>query len=289
MAEPVRIHPREEPDDDESGRCSLIRVVELPDGRLEMRDTPLTPEDFLDPQIGDVMTQGSTHALVAFFLFDLLLRHFRGRADALVLHDCKHLFGVPKKAPSPDLSVILGLPRIAPEYESYDVEEEGVVPSLIIEVVSPSDARIRNVDERDKVKLYERVGVPEYVMVRPPRLKRGERGYRLRGYRLDALGRYRPIEPDADGRLLAETVGLQLGVSADGDWIVLYDAETGEPLRSSVEEEEARKAAERARDAAEQARKAAERSRDEAENRARTAEAEAARLREEIERLRGRR
>jgi Uma2 family endonuclease len=282
MAEPVRIHPREEPDDDESGRCSLIRVVELPDGRLEMRDTPLTPEDFLDPQIGDVMTQGSTHALVAFFLFDLLLRHFRGRADALVLHDCKHLFGIPKKAPSPDLSVILGLPRIAPEYESYDVEKEGVVPSLIVEVVSPSDARIRNVDEQDKVKLYERAGVSEYVMVRPPRLKRGERGYRLRGYRLDALGRYRPIEPDADGRLLAETVGLQLGVSADGDWIVLYDAETGTPLRSSVEEEDARKAAEQARQVAEQAR-------DESEMRAGAAEAEAARLREELERLRGRR
>lgn len=274
MAEPVRIHPLEEQPDDDPGRCSLIRVVELPDGRFEMRDTPLTPEDFLDPQSGDVMTQGSTHALVAFSLFDLLLRHFRGRADALILHDCKHLFGIPKKAPSPDLSIILGLPRIAPEYESYDVRKEGVVPSLIIEVVSPSDARIRNVDEQDKVKLYERVGVPEYVMVRPPRLKRGERGYRLRGYRLDALGRYRLIEPDAQGRLLTKAVGLLFGVSADGDWIVVYDAETGAPLRTTVEEEDARKAAEQARDAAEE--------------RARAAEAEAARLRDELERLRGR-
>lgn len=269
MAEPARSRSPlrdDELEDDDSGRCSLIRVIELPDGRLEMRDMPLTPEDFLDPQLGDIMTQGSTHAVVSMFLFELLRRWFHDRPDALVLHDCKHLFGIRKKAPSPDLSIILGLPRIAPEYESYDVDKEGVVPSLILEVVSPSDARIRNVDEQDKVKLYERVGVREYVMVRPPRLKRGERHYRLRGYRLDASGQYRPIEPDAQGRLHAESVGLLFGASPDGESILVWDVATGEALRSPAEEVEARKAA---------------------EERARAAESEAARLREELERLRG--
>jgi len=60
---------------------------------------------------------------------------------------------------------------------------------------------------------------------------------------------------------------LRFAVTAEGDWIEVYDARTGERLRSPLEEEEGRKAA---------------------EERASRAEAELERLRAEIEKLKGR-
>ena len=37
---------------------TLLRWVERPDGRLEQVELPLTPELFLDPQLGDQWMQG---------------------------------------------------------------------------------------------------------------------------------------------------------------------------------------------------------------------------------------
>jgi hypothetical protein len=138
-------------------------------------------------------------------------------------------------------------------------------------VVSPSDARIRNVDEQDKVKLYERIGVEEYVLVDMPR-KANRHRFRFWGYRLGPDRRYRSIKPDAQGRILSETTDILFGVTADGRWFELFDTATGERMLSPVEAEEKAAREEQGRLAAEQAR--------------REAEAENARLRQEIERLR---
>ena len=132
----------------------------------------------------------------------------------------------------------------------------------MIEVVSRS---VRHVDLEDKVALYEAVRIPEYLIVdQPQRLP--HRRYVLLGYRLDAQGRYRPIAPDAKGRLLSETAGLWFQISPEGDRVLLFDAPTGRRLLSSQEEEERADREAKAR---------------------RAAEAEIARLRAEIERLRG--
>jgi hypothetical protein len=182
----------------------------------------------------------------------------------------------------------------------------------VIEVVSPSKARIRRVDEVDKVELYQRVGVREYLLVDLPRRATGYR-FRVKGYRLGPEGRYRPIEPDDQGRLLSETTGLRFGASPDGNWIEMFDARTGERLLTPLEieakaarETEARKAEQAARKAAEErasreakARRAAEeraareaKARKTAEEKAasesearKAAEEELARLRAELERL----
>ena len=277
MAEPVRIKPlreagtpsREAP---EESRCSLLRVVDGPDGRPEMRDIPLTPENFLDPQIGDILLQGRRHDTVARHLTDLLERGLASRPDVLVVHDLKHLLGPGLPGPGPDISVIVGLRDPDPDMESYDVTATGISPSLIIEVISPFDRRIRDVDERTKPKLYARIGVEEYLLVDLPR-KANHRRFQIRGLQLDDQGRYQPMESDPQGRLLSRVTGLLFGVSAKGDRIEVFVAATGERLLSSKEEEEGRKAAE------EQAAR-------EAEGR-KAAEAELARLREELKRLRG--
>lgn len=269
---------------------TLLRYVEGPDGELELREIPLTPEEFLDPQIGDTMVQGNPHAEAASFLYELLNRRLRSRPGMLVTHDLKHLIA-PRLGPAPDVSVFRGLPKVDRTIESYDIRT-GIPPCLIIEVVSPGDSRVRQVDEVTKVGIYERIGVEEYLLLDLPRRANGWR-HRFRGYRLNAAGRYVPIEPDVQGRLLAETIGISFGVTPKNDQIQLFDVTTGERLLSPVEEEEgrwreaeARRAAEeRAQDEAEARRAAEERAQDEAEAR-QSAEAEVVRLREEIERLR---
>ena len=271
----------EEPDEE---RCTLLRYVKGPDGEIEWRETPLTPEDFLDPKFGDFMNQGKPHVMAATFLFDLLTRRFHGRPDVLVLHDVKHLM-MPRRGPAPDVSVIMGLETIDHQMRSYNVKRIGIPPSLIIEVVSPRDRRIREVDEKTKPGLYERIGVREYLILDLPR--RGN-GWQVRwtGYRMDA-GRYQPIEPDSQGRLASETTGLLFGANAVGDWAELIDAGTGQRLLSSLEEQEGRLRAEEKllREVEGRRREAEARRREEKARKA--AEAEVARLRKELRRLRG--
>jgi Uma2 family endonuclease len=275
MGEPARKTPvaeNGEPDFEllDDGEPSVVTIlqrwVERPDGRMELMELPLTPELFLDPELEDMMIQGRLHGLVRHYFIDLLERHLRPQTDVMVLEDVKHLLA-PGLGPAPDVSVIRGARHPDWDLESFDAAEQGVVPCLVIEVVSPRDARIRRTDEVDKVKLYQQVGIAEYLLVDLPRRATRHR-FRLKGYRLDAGGSYRPIEPDAQGRLLSATTKLRFGVSAQGDWIDIYDAETGERLRTSLEEEEGRKAAEEraAREAA--ARKAEAATRQAAEERA---------------------
>ena len=169
----------------------------------------------------------------------------------MVLDDVKHLLGPGLPGPAPDISVIRGARYPDPELESFDVVKQGVVPCLVIEIVSPFDARIRRTDEVDKVKLYEKVGIPEYLLVDLPRRATRHR-FRLKAYRLGSDRRYSLIEPDEQGCLLSETTGLRFGVSPAGDRVDIFDARTGERLLSALEEEVARKAEKAARETAEE-------------------------------------
>jgi Uma2 family endonuclease len=221
---------------------------------------PLTPEIFLEPQLEDQIPQGECHSVVRTQLAVLLRRHFG--PDSLVLVDVQHDFGVPGlPRTGPDISVVL---RARPGNRTrFSVRREGVRPELIIEILCPFSAQIRRVDEVDKVEIYEKAAIPEYLIVDLPRRANRHR-FTLTGYRLDRHGLYRPIEPDDQGRLLFKVTGLWFTVSLEGDKVLVFDQKTGERLLYSEEEGVGRKAAEAARDAA---------------------EAENARLREELERL----
>ncbi len=251
MAEPAKHLPVPQ-EDDESKTLLLQRWIERPDGRLELLVKPLTAEDFLNPQPEDTMTQGEPHATVRRQLADLLDRHFK--PSSLVLEDVIHKLGPGLPSPSPDVSVILG--ARPGQRDSFSVPEEGVRPDLVIEIVSPSSRKIRTVDEVDKVVAYSRAGIPEYLLIDLPR--RGN-AYRLglKGYWLEAVGRYAPIKPDSQGHLLCRATRLRFLI--EGDRVRVIDDRTGQPLLYSDEEESLRRAA----------------------------EAELARLREELERLKG--
>jgi Uma2 family endonuclease len=238
---------------------------------MELLELPLTRELFLDPQYGDKILQGNPHVLVVTSLYERLQRYFRPEADTLVLSDMKHYLGPGESyAPAPDISIVRGLPRPDPTITNFDVREQGVFPCLVIEVVSPAKAEIRETDEVDKAALYARVGIPEYFMVHLPRGS-ALRPLRLTGLRRGADGRYRAVPPDAQGRIVSEATGLSFAVSPAQDDIDIFVAATGERLLTPVEEEERRRAAE-------------ERAEQEAKARQEAVE-ELARLRAEIERL----
>jgi Uma2 family endonuclease len=217
---------------------------------------PLTPELFLNPQVGDQMTQGKRHGDTARQIADLLEDFFRPAPDVLVTFDLKHLLGPGLPQPSPDVSVIRGVRDRDADRESFDVEAEGVRPCLIVEVVSPLSSRIRQTDLVSKVDVYRQAGIAEYLIVD---CTRRDRRFRLLGYRLAGPARYQPIEPDDQGRLLSETTGLWFQVSPDGSRVLISEYPAGRPLLTRQEEKTLRKAAEE----------------------------EAARLRAEIERLCG--
>ena len=266
MAEPARKRPARDEwnPDDEPGTSVLQRWIEGPDGQMVLWEAPLTPELFLDPQLEDKFLQGRQHGDTVLYLTELLHRRLQRQPDLMVVFDMKHFFGPGLRGPGPDISVIRGARNPAPDLTYFDLEEQGVPPCLIIEVVSPSDPEIRRTDEVDKVKLYERVGVEEYLLVHLPRRYTGYR-HRVQGYRLASDGLYRPIEPDAQGRILARTVGLWFTVSIDGQRVLVGDATTGEVLLTPLEIEARRISAVQTIEAK---------------------DAELARLRAEIERLR---
>lgn len=288
---------------------TVQRLVRRPDGRMEMVELPLTREIFLDPQEGDKFIQGDLHGQMAISLWERLHRHLSGETVS-VLFDVKHLLGLePGRGPVPDVSVIHGLPSRKlgdEERSSVNLRGERVVPSLTVEVISSLDPELRRADEVDKVDLYARTGIPEYLLIDLARERNGWR-CQVRGLCLSSERRYQPIPPDDQGRIPSKTTGLLFGVSADGREIDIFDAATGERLLTPQEEAErarraeqqarraeqqtqrarqqARTAGQQARTADGQARAAELKARSEAEARA-AAEAEVVRLRAEIERLR---
>jgi Uma2 family endonuclease len=264
MAEPVRVTADHEAPDEEPG-ITLSRWVERPGGRLEQVAMPLTPERFLNTQLGDQMGQGKRHADTARQIAGLLERFFFQAPDILVTFDMMHILGPGLPNPTPDISVVRGVRNRDADRESLDVKKEGLRPCLIVEVVSPLSSRIRQTDLVAKVDVYRQVGIAEYLIVDSTRQ---DRRFRLLGYRLDGSGRdarYLPIEPDDQGRILSKTTGLWFQVSPDGGRVLLYEYPSGRPLLTWKDEQELRR---------------------QAEDRARQAEEESARLRAELERLR---
>jgi colicin import membrane protein len=225
------------------------RFVRLPGGKLTEEQIPLTLEDLLDPQPGDVVVQSDPHFDLLFAVADILRRRYASQEDVHVGSDLKMMWGIPKlPRPCPDVVVIPGVRRKHDSKRNvFDVREEGAHPCLVIEVVSATDSKIRKMDYEDKVEIYERAGVPEYLILDPATPVTQER-LLLTGYRLGVDRRYRQIEPDPQGRILSETTSLLFGVAEDGRTIQIFDTATGERLLSAAELEAELKRLKRSQD-----------------------------------------
>ena len=260
MAEPAKRAPAPEEirhsDDDPFDVGWRTQWISLPDGTRKKRLIPLTARDLLDPQVGDQVVQNTWHVEIAHVLLDMLKWRYGAHSDVLVGSDLKILWGIPGlENPAPDVVVIPGVRNPEKYRPSFSVRRERTRPTLCIEVVS-DDPKQRDNDYKEKVRIYQQAGVREYLIL-DPSYHTGDPFWT--GYRLDPGGRYRPIVPDAEGRVFSETTGLWFGIDPDRLALRIVDATTGERLQTS---EEARRAAQ-------------------------AAEAELARLREEIQRLKG--
>ena len=114
-----------------------------------------------------------------------------------------------RDVPQPDAAL-----RILPEYGGQSrLKHDYAVgaPELIVEVSESSFVK----DSGSKLRLYERAGVLEYIIVRP--------GKRQAIWRELTEGEYREVAPDADGVLRSRVFpGLWLDTAAlaNGDWEV---------------------------------------------------------------------
>ena len=229
---------------------------------------------------GKPMAESDWHWHETVDIAQMLADRYRDAPDVYVASDnfIYYVEGDPKRAVSPDVYVVFGVPKhVRPVYKLW---QEGAAPSVVFEITSRSTRREDLVKKRD---LYAWLGVDEYFLDDPLREYLDPP---LQGFRLDrAAGAYQPLRPDAAGRVVSERLGLRLWWE-DGK-VRLVDAATGKRLMSTAEvreamrDTEARAAAERAARQAAEARMADERAARDA------AEAELARLRAEVERLRG--
>lgn len=241
------------------------RYTPQPNGEVIQEQIPLTPEDLLDPQVGDEVPQTERHFWTLNRLALGLYAHFSSRKDIHIAGDFKLLWGIPGLAgPAPDFAVTFGVRNKEEDRVFFDCVLEETRPSLIVEIVDSTHPELRRNDYERKVEIYERGRIPEYIIIEPPHPVTDHHCL-LTGYRLGAGGKYQPIQPDPRGFLLSETTNLLFGVVEDSQTLQVIDAATGERLLTSLDAKKARRAA---------------------EERAEAAEAEVARLRAELERAR---
>ena len=228
-----------------------------PDDPHHLEQVPLTLEDVLHPEVGDVIVHSDRHETDRMYLTSVLRERLESSGIAIVLTDVRIAWDVPNLRPhSPDVTVIPGLPARR-NWSTFDVQEEGRRPALIIEITSPET---RQNDLEAKVEHYAWAGVAQYVIVDTTRSE--PRRLRLLDYRLVG-DRYVRQQLDANGRVYLAIAQLWVGIV--GDHVVCYDeqgAEIGdytEVVRRARQEAAARALAEeRARLAEEQARREAE-------------------------------
>jgi Uma2 family endonuclease len=177
--------------------------------------------------------------------------------------------GLPEKAfRGPDVFWIGGVDPDRERRVWIAWEEDGRLPDVIVELLSPKTAKKDRTTKRD---LYARVfRTAEYFLCDPDRKT-------LEGLRL-AGQFYQPIPPDGNGRLWSEQLGVSLGFwrgvveNKKDDWLRLFRPDGSlVPTRAEAADQRAEAADQRAEE---------ERQRAEAERqRADAAEAELARLR----------
>jgi colicin import membrane protein len=215
--------PKRQPDDADFVRYGWRYVPRtLPDGKIEYDQVPLTLEDVLHPQYGDVMPHNSAHDEDRLYLFDVAKKQVAGDPTALVLCDVLVIWDVPDLRPhSPDLSLIFGVRRPGQPRKSFDVVAEGTRPRMLMEVVSPN---YRKNDLVIKVEHYHQARVPFYIIVDR---EQEEGPVKLIGYQY-APQQYEKMPLDAQGRLWLEPLRVWLG--ARGNRVVCYDGTTGQEL-----------------------------------------------------------
>jgi hypothetical protein len=257
-----------------------------PDGVEELEQVPLTLEDVLHPQEGDVISGNIRHDTDCTYLATVFRSRPFGPPVVLVTHDVLVNWGVEGIGNhAPDVAVFVGLSRDPdPATGLLDLAGMGGRCELVIEVVSPS-TRVNDVVH--KFDHYYRAGIPVYVIIDQER-EDGPR--RLRAYRRKSHG-YAEIESDDRYRVDLPLLGVMIGLRDDRAvcWDLRTHRELGDysqVVLNGQEAERQRDEAIQARDHAEQAISEQVEARHEAQRQTAAALKEADRLRERADKQR---
>ena len=206
-----------------------VRVTR-PDGSVALDQVPLTLEDVLHPEVGDIIVQSDPHDSDLGYLKDVFKAQVAEDRTAVVLSDCQVDFNIPGVKPlCPDVALFFGVRRRI-EWVSFNVAQEGARAALVVEETSP-DTRVNDVVT--KVDYYHRAGVPWYVIADVSYDEDGRRRIELILYRWRPEG-YERIAADEHGRVRLEAVGLLLGLSRDPEdgfiRLACFDPATGQEI-----------------------------------------------------------
>jgi Uma2 family endonuclease len=140
-----------------------VEVMTRPDGTTEYIQIPLTVAEFLHPKEGYRLLNSTFHDDIAGNAKDILTRRYAKTPDVGVFRDLIVEWDIPELGDHcPDTFVAFGLVERERNRRKFIVANEGVRPSLIIEVVSPC---YRKQDRETKVVEYARARVQEYVII----------------------------------------------------------------------------------------------------------------------------
>jgi hypothetical protein len=237
------------------------RLSTSAEGREVVEQVPLSAEDILYPQEGDVVSDGFPHNTGLQPRADALRRHLEKRGATLLTSNVTLVLRSDGRNCSPDIAVIAGEIDRTKIERAVDLRKVGGRLVFALEVVSTSEKEIEDKDVKHNVDRYAREKVPDYFTVYPVVESQVKD---LVGRRLEKEG-YDEIAPDAQGRVYSKELDLYFQVDDATRELVAIDARTGERLLTSDEEEAGRKKAEAALARAEAQRKKAEAARKKAE------------------------
>lgn len=196
---------------------------------------PLTLDDFLDPEEGDLFMQGTLHNADTDALKSIFRYLYQDDPTTSVFSDLKILWGIEGLSqPAPDVTVIPNVKDPDKPRPVFDVAKEGTGPTFILEVVSP---RYRQPDRDKKVAIYEQAGVEEYFII-DSWLKGEEVSYEVVGYRLRD-GIYTQIQSNEQGWVFSEINQVWVGTSEDRQRFFVIDAQTNRLILTAEERAEA--------------------------------------------------
>jgi Uma2 family endonuclease len=162
-------------------------------------------------------------------------------------------------------------------------QEEGRYPDVIVELMSPSTAKI---DRGKKKDLYERTFRTEYYFIYDPFEENS-----LQGWRLGGNLRYEAIAPDDRRWLWCESLGLWLGtwsgtiLKEKATWLRFYDRDGNLILLGEELAEQEKQRAEQEKQRAEQEKQRAEQEKQRAEQEKQRADLAEAKLQELRDRM----
>lgn len=184
---------------------------------------------------GKPMAETPEHLEAMLYLLDALMLHFAGREDVYVAGNqfMYWIEGNPSQRVAPDVYVVFGVPK-RPWRPTWKVWEMGKAPDVIFELTSRATA---SEDLGRKYRLYQRLGVKEYVLIDVTReyLIEPVILHRLVGREYQQIPNERPN--DREWRVHSEQLGLTVVVRAEeeGYKVRLYDPSQGRVLPTVTE------------------------------------------------------